>query len=143
MITCGGYKDETLIIWDLVHYQAISSIKGVYCCDANSIKNIDGNHIIVGGFNELFIVNINTFSIDVTLVDARLNSIICFTQLKDGNFLCGCSDGIICLYDINDNEINDIREHSLENEIQCIEQKNNEIYFGGRGFSLKKLSYKK
>ena len=87
MITCGGYKDETLIIWDLVHYQAISSIKGVYCCDANSIKNIDGNHIIVGGFNELFIVNINTFSIDVTLVDARLNSIICFTQLKDGNFL--------------------------------------------------------
>ena len=123
MITCGEYKDETLIIWDLVHYQAISSIKGVYCCDANSIKNIDGNHIIVGGFNELFIVNINTFSIDVTLVDARLNSIICFTQLKDLNFLCGCSDGIICLYDINDNEINDIREHSLENEIQCIEQK--------------------
>ena len=64
-----------------------------------------------------------------------------FYTIKRWNFLCGCSDGIICLYDINDNEINDIREHSLENEIQCIEQKNNEIYFGGRGFSLKKLSY--
>ena len=41
-------------------------------------------------------------------------------QLRDGNILCGCEDGLICLYDIKLNTLSFREEKIHEEGVSCL-----------------------
>ena len=46
------------------------------------------------------IVNISNNRIEHKIKNNKIDVVCSFLQLRDGNILCGCDDGLICLYDI-------------------------------------------
>ena len=41
-------------------------------------------------------------------------------QLRDGNILCGCTDGLICLYDIKLNTLSFRQEKIHNGAVSCL-----------------------
>ena len=80
--------------------------------DNNSILEIDNNRIIVGGYNVITIVNISNDIIEHQIKNDKLDYVFSLLQLRDGNILCGCSYGLICLYDIKLNTLS-FREKNI------------------------------
>ena len=101
----SGSWDSTLRLWNMSTYQCVTVIKGVKCCDNNSIYQIDKDRVIVGGYNTFYIVNIDKCIIEKTIEDISLGTVNCFLKLRDNHtILCGCSDGKFCFYDMNTEE---------------------------------------
>ena len=55
--------------------------------------------IIVGGKEEITIVNITKCIIEQVIEEKGICDLYSFLKLKDGNILCGCGEGLICIYD--------------------------------------------
>ena len=90
-------------------------INDVECAWNNSLLEIDNNRIIVGGKNVITIVNISNDIIEHQIKKDELDYVFSLIQLIDGNILCGCSYGLICLYDIKLNILL-FREEEIHNE---------------------------
>ena len=84
----------------------------------NSLLEIDNDRIIVGGCNVITIVNISNDIIEHQIENDKLNYVYSLIQLRDGNILCGCDYGLICLYDIKLNTLS-FREEKIHNEAVC------------------------
>ena len=104
-ILISGSDDKTLRKWNLLTYQCDKIIDSVDCCDNNSLLEIDNNRIIVGGNRVITIVNISNDIIEHQIKNDKLYYAYSFIQLRDGNILCGCENGLICLYDIKLNTL--------------------------------------
>ena len=78
-------------------------IEGVDCCSYNSLYQIDKDRVIVGGITSISIVNIDKCVIEKTIIeDKSIEYVFCFLKLRDNKtILCGCDNGIFCLYDMN------------------------------------------
>ena len=100
-----------------MYYKIINNVE---CQNRNSILEIDNNRIIVGGYKVITIVNISNDIIEHQIKNDRLDSVYSLIQLRDGNILCGCEDGLICLYDIKLNTLS-FREEKIHNyEVYCL-----------------------
>ena len=82
----------------------------------HSIKEIDGNRVIVGGANVIPIINISNDIIEQQIKNDKIFNIVAFMILRDGNILCGCKDGLICKYDIKLNKL-EIKNYKIHNDI--------------------------
>ena len=101
-IMISGSFDGTLRLWNMSTYQCITVIKGIYCCNTNSLYQIDKDRVIVGGFDSFCIVNIDKCVIENRIKDKSLGYVYCFLKLRDNKtILCGCNKGIFCFYDMN------------------------------------------
>ena len=119
-ILISGNNDDTLRKWNLLTYQCMKIINNVECINNNSILEIDNNRIIVGGYNVITIVNISNDIIEHQIKNDKLNRVWSLIQLRDGNILCGCEDGLICLYDIKLNTLS-FRKEKIHNEsVYCL-----------------------
>ena len=114
-ILISGSDDNTLRKWNLLTYQCDKIINNVQCYYRNSLLEIDNNRIIVGGYNVITIVNISNDIIEYQIRNDKLNYVYSFVQLRDGNILCGCENGLICLYDIKLNTLS-FREEKIHDE---------------------------
>ena len=119
-ILISGSADDTLRKWNLLTYQCMKIINNVDCADNNSLLEIDNNRIIVGGLNVITIVNISNDIIEYQLYDDKLNEVFSFLKLRDGNILCGCSYGLICLYDIKLNTLSFRQEEIHDDAVLCL-----------------------
>ena len=119
-ILISGSGDHTLRKWNLLTYQCDKIIDKVDCCDSNSLLEIDNNRIIVGGENVITIVNISNDIIEHQIENNKLNDVWSLIQLRDGNILCGCDYGLICLYDIKLNTLS-FREKKIHyGSVYCL-----------------------
>ena len=96
-------------------------INNVHCYDSNSILEIDNNRIIVGGWEVITIVNISNDIIEYQTNNDKLDWVYSFLKLRDGNILCGCDNGLICLYDIKLNTLS-FREEKINNTLSFREK---------------------
>ena len=58
--------------------------------------------------------------INITIYIIKLNYVYSLIQLRDGNILCGCSKGLICLYDIKLNTLSFREEKIHNNTVYCL-----------------------
>ena len=83
-------------------YQCDKVIAGADCCFTNSLYQIDKDRVIVGGNKSFSIVNIDKCIIEKRIEDESLIYVYCFLKFRDNKtILCGCNNGIFCLYDMN------------------------------------------
>ena len=103
-------------IWNLSAYQLMSVITNVLSHDIsweynenNSLYQIDKDRVIVGGVNEIYIVNIDKCLIEdiVKIISNNytIRTVNSFIKLGDNKtILCGCCVGLFCLYNIETKE---------------------------------------
>ena len=118
-ILISGSWDNTLRKWNLLTYQCVKIINNVWCYN-NSLLEIDNNRIIVGGYNVITIVNISNDIIEHQIENYKLDRAYSFLKLRDGNILCGCSNGLICLYDIKLNTLSFRQEKIHKERVYCL-----------------------
>ena len=100
-IMISGSGDGTLLLWNISNYQCDKTIKGVYCCWTNALYQIDNDRVIVGYKTAFFIVNIDKYVVEKTIIDESLGYVNCFLKLRDNNtILCGFGSGQLCYYDL-------------------------------------------
>ena len=92
----------------------------------NSLYQIDKDRVIVGGVNEIYIVNIDKCLIEdiVKIISNNytIGTVNSFIKLGDNKtILCGCCVGLFCLYNIETKEykIIDTETSSIE-KIYCL-----------------------
>ena len=99
---------------EFISYQGNIIIDKVSCGLWNSLLEIDNDRIIVAGYNVITIVNISNDIIEHQIKNDKLYYAWSLIQLRDGNILCRCSYGLICLYNIKLNTIT-FREDKIHN----------------------------
>ena len=119
-IIISGSEDKTLRKWNSAIYQCNQIINNVSCCNTNSLLEINSNKVIVGGENVISIVNLTSDTIEHTVINTKLSYIFSFNILRDGNVLCGCNDGLICLYDIKSNTLAFKKDYMHDDIVSCI-----------------------
>ena len=140
-ILISGGIDNTLREWNLLTYQCDKIIDKVECCDNNSLLEIDNNRIIVGGCNVITIVNISNDIIEYQIENDKLDWVYSFLKLRDGNILCGCSNGLICLYDIKLNTLS-FREEVIHNDaVYCLLNINKYQFISSSDYMIKVWEY--
>ena len=119
-ILISGNNNNILRKWNLLTYQCDTIIKNVNCFDSNSLLEIDKNRLIVGGINEITIVNISNDIIEQQIKNNRLGYVFSLVQLANGNILCGCKGGLICLYDVKLYTITFREDKIHDNNVTCL-----------------------
>ena len=140
-ILISGCGDDTLRKWNLLTYQCDTIIDKVKCCFRNSLLEIDNNRIIVGGYKVITIVNISNDIIEHQIENDKLDNVRSFLKLRDGNILCGCGNGLICLYDIKLNTLS-FREEEIHNEaVYCLLNINKNQFISSGSYHLQVWKY--
>lgn len=85
----SGSQDGDLIFYDLIHYKVITKFKDIECYSQNSIKMIDKRRLIVGGCNEINIIDVENYQLITKFQDATLETIYCFSVIDKYNILVG------------------------------------------------------
>ena len=75
---------------------------------------------MISGNKQLTIVNIFKNVIENTLQNDKLKNVYSFIQLRNGNILCGCDNGLICLYDIKSNTLSFREEEIHKESVSCL-----------------------
>ena len=111
-----------------MYYKIINKVD---CCYSNSLLEIDNNRIIVSGDRVITIVNISNDIIEHQIKNDKLYYAWSLIQLRDGNILCGCENGLICLYDIKLNTLS-FREKKIHNGgVNCLLNINTNQFISG------------
>lgn len=105
LLISGSFWDNILCLWSLVSYQLITIINGVQCFNNNCLVELNNNIIISGGDKVLFIVNVSKCIIEKKIINDQLGYVWSFMILRDQKILCGCTEGIIGIYDIVKNSL--------------------------------------
>ena len=116
-------------------------INNVQCIDKNSLLEIDNNRIIVGGYNVITIVNISNDIIEHQIKNDELYYAWSFVQLRDGNILCGCENGLKCLYDIKLNTLTFKEDKIHDIAVCCLLNLNQYQFIGSFDEEIKVWEY--
>ena len=74
----SGSQDGDLIFYDLIHYKVIIKFKDIECYSQNSIKMIDKRRLIVGGCNEINIIDVEDYQLITKFQDATIRNNLLF-----------------------------------------------------------------
>ena len=95
LITIG--QDGVLIFWDLKTYKRIMEMKGIECYSQNSLMMIDKNTLIVGGCNQINIINVRDYQLITKCKNIYLETIYCFCKINNHNILVGTKYNLFLL----------------------------------------------
>lgn len=105
ILISGSFWDNILCLWSLVSYQLMTIINEVQCFNNNCLVELNNNTIISGGDQLITIVDINKCKIENKIKNAQLGYVWSFMILRDYKILCGCTDGIMGIYDTTNNTL--------------------------------------
>ena len=88
-LVSGTFEEQSLRFWNANNYKCEREIIKVQCFTNNSLIELNDNTIAVGGYNNICIVNSNSYQIECRIINSTLNYIESFLLLKDSNLLCG------------------------------------------------------
>ena len=141
-ILLSGSYQENIHIWNLSTYQCETGIKDVYCVSRNSLYQIDGNKVIAGGLNKVWVIDLLSNSVICLLEDFQLNSVFCFITLNDGSLFCGSRNGSLFKLDIKKKTILSKKEHFHDYEVSSLVNINDNVFASGSfDFSIKIWKY--
>ena len=95
-IVSGGW-DKKIIFWENSTYDFVEEINDVYCCYSNSLLEVKDNRIIVGGENEVILINGKEMKIEKVVELQSSGYIRCIIEMNDGTVLCGCENELVHL----------------------------------------------
>ena len=96
---------RVIFLFGVITFQYQTIFIDIECYDNKSIIEIRNNRIVIGGWQILGIINVDKCIIEQKLENKWVNEVYSLMILRDGNVLCGCSNGLICIYDIKSNNI--------------------------------------
>ena len=100
LISLNG--DKSIDMWNMTTYKKIGSVNPVCAILPNQIFLFDKDRLIIGRKNGFCVVDIDKCEIETKVKDEQLGFVKCFMRLRDNKtIVCGCDNGIICLYNIN------------------------------------------
>ena len=91
-------------IWNKNSFQPVRTMQDIYCKWTNSLSKLNENSIILGGTNELFILDVSSFQTK-TFQNESLAAIYSVCVLREDRILLGNSFGEIFCYDSLSNKI--------------------------------------
>ena len=93
-------SDKKLKFWDVDKKICIKTLEDVCVSSQNSICEIDNNRIVVGCFDLIKIINVNTLIIE-DILKAHEVWINCLCITPDGLLFSGDSEGILILWELS------------------------------------------
>ena len=93
-------SDKKLKFWDINKKVCIKTMNDICVSSANSICEIDNNRIVLGCFDVIKIINVNTLIIENELKGHEV-WINCLCITSDGLLFSGDSEGILVLWEIS------------------------------------------
>ena len=94
---------NSTIIWNKYTYECITVIQHLYCCENNSLSKLGENRVILGGRNELFVLDILLFQCKC-YYDYNLGNVQSILVLGEDQILLGNGEGKIRCYDLLSNQ---------------------------------------
>ena len=88
-----------LFVWNLATYQCETKMSKVACSDNNSIFELDDQRLLLGG-SCIMVLNLKNYIMEKIIPNSQITFINSFMRLRDGNILCECQEGIMCIFDI-------------------------------------------
>ena len=140
IISVGSGEDSTLRFWNNKTYECEKIVKEVYCSSWNGILELKDGKVLIGGDDEIAVVNVNTFCLETIIKDDNLGFTSCFYELGDGNVLCGSARGFVYHMNALTFEIS-YRKRFHENDMLCMIKINeHEVASCSKDKSIKLLS---
>ncbi len=96
----SGANDKKLKFWDIDKKICIKTLDDICVSSAYSICELDNNRIVVGCFNVIKIINVNTLIIENEL-NAHEVWINCLCKTSDGLLFSGDSEGLLVLWELS------------------------------------------
>lgn len=115
----SGSREGVLYFWNDDGYSLIGSIENVYCMTKGSLYEYDDNYLLVGGTNEIDIIDVNQIKFYKKIQNNFLGDISKFMSLGNN------SDGIIgkgdnCFFVLDENFNLQIKRKPHDDYITCI-----------------------
>ena len=105
LISGSCRNDNNIRVWNLVTYQCEKVISDIQCSHSLSILEISCDKILVGGYNQLTLVDLVNNRIDNKIENVEEDKKglgYSFLILDSHRIACGCSDGQVNIYDTNE-----------------------------------------
>lgn len=109
IISLGKEIRDGMRIWekttDKTTFKVVKAITNVSCFSENGISNLNNSKILIGGRDELFIIDAaSSFEVN-SFKDKNLGDIESICVLRDGKVLIGNSKGMLIYFDPSSNKI--------------------------------------
>lgn len=138
----SGSCDLTLRFWNISTYQCITIITNVFCLTPKCLIQIDNNKIAVGGQKTLALINLDAFAIEEMFIHEEVIFFLSLLQLRDGNILCGCDNGILYIYDREHHRMLPDKIEDYAEDIAELLRVNDHQFFGcTRTYEIKLWEY--
>ena len=95
----SGASDKKLKFWDVDKKVCIKTLNDICVSSADSICELDNNRIVVGCFDVIKIINVNTLIVENEL-KAHEVWINCLRITSEGLLFSGDSEGILVLWEL-------------------------------------------
>ena len=83
--------DKVCTFFDIANeYKQLSKIDNVYCYLHNSLLEIDNDRLIIGGFNDITIIDCKQFSVITKLQDEYLSYVASILKVNTDEIIFGC-----------------------------------------------------
>ena len=93
-------KEDILFVWNATTYKLLKAVEGVDCTGNNSMCEIDGERVLVGGVKKFNIVNVKEGKIEDTIENRRFGIVFSAMKLRGENcFVLGAEAGQLIVYD--------------------------------------------
>lgn len=66
---------------------------------------IENGKLIIGGRSSIKIVNTETYQVEESVLNTKMENVLSFIQLTDNLIICGCSKGMLWKYDVDTKEV--------------------------------------
>lgn len=126
LIASGNPVDKGVRIWNKYTYKCIKVIEDIYCCWMNALEKLQENTLILGGIDEIFVLDILSFK--YTTFYHQIGPVYSICLLRDGRMLLGSYKGQIISYDYLSNQIISIQQTHRDILSCIIETEDNEIF---------------
>lgn len=83
--------DKVCTFFDIANeYKQLSKIDNVYCYLHNSLLEIDNDRLIIGGYNDITIIDCKQFSVITKLQDEYLSYVASIIKVNNDDIIFGC-----------------------------------------------------
>ena len=81
-------KEDILFVWNATTYKLLKAVEGVDCTGNNSMCEIDGERVLVGGVKKFNIVNVKEGKIEDTIENRRFGIVFFGYEIKRRKLFC-------------------------------------------------------
>lgn len=120
-------SDSKIIFWNTLTYKNEYSIDDVLCDSISSLYELVNNKLIIGGYNIITIISLNTFQVELKIEDQTLGGVLCFLQVNK-MILCGSSKGSLLFLNYQTFELIERKEKFHLNSISSLVKFNYNIF---------------